>query len=652
MTTTTDRESDRAGLLSSWRGVLLRRWRVGGLLFVLVLGLVAAVVLLASPVYRADARLRLGEPPPMTGVSPTSSFFGLLRMGGDPFANDLELIGSRTLNEQLVDDAALTATVASPRGWHRDSLFTRFETTRATAKASFAVEWIEDGRIAIRQRSPRDSAIATVAAGEPASFGGLVVAFQPWRPAMPREIAISTLPFDDAARLTRERLQVERTRREANVVELAYDYTDPAVAHAVVASAVNRFTALRTGIQQRESGETVDSLRTVARETMAELRAAESALEDVQRTTRLVVPEAQGEAFVERYADVSAWLATARMELAAIDSVLSRASAAEAAAAWTTLLAYPRFLENENVGALLTRITELEQERRELATRRAEQSREYGVLVDQIGYLDGTLRRLAEGYRAALTEQVVDLGRQVAELEATLDAVPAQTMALARSQRDVRILTEIVVLTEQRLRQEELRQALTFANVQVIDPPALRRRPVWPRKKLGLAVGFVLAGMTAALGMVVTERADRSVRRASQVRATLGAPVLAAFTTNGRAGALASTEASAIVRRAGGRIAVAGVGSGDAASVARLVASGFTGNGASPPQITVVDRIDTFAAAANAAATGTVLLVVAHGRTGVDELVRAAELLREASADVAGAVLVYRRPRERPDVWT
>jgi hypothetical protein len=274
------------------------------------------------------------------------------------------------------------------------------------------------------------------------------------------------------------------------------------------------------------------------------------------------------------------------------------------------------------------------------------------VIVDQIGYLDATLRRLAEGYRAALTEQVVDLQRQVAGMEATLDSVPAQAMALARSQRDVRLLTEIVVLTEQRLRQEELRQALTFANVQVIDPPALRRRPVWPRKKLGLVVGFVLAGMTAALGMVVTERADRTVRRASQIRATLGAPVLAAFSTNGRTGALAPTDAGTILRRAGGRVAVAPVGGADAANVARLVATGFAGNGASPPEITLVDRIDTFSAAANAAASGTVLLVVAHGRTGVDELMRAAELLREASADVAGAVLVYRRPRERPDVWT
>ena len=61
--------------------------------------------------------------------------------------------------------------------------------------------------------------------------------------------------------------------------------------------------------------------------------------------------------------------------------------------------------------------------------------------------------------------------------------MPARVAELGRRQRDVRLLSEIVVLTEQRLRQEELREALTYSNVQVIDPPALRDRPVWPRKK-------------------------------------------------------------------------------------------------------------------------------------------------------------------------
>jgi uncharacterized protein involved in exopolysaccharide biosynthesis len=101
-------------------------------------------------------------------------------------------------------------------------------------------------------------------------------------------------------------------------------------------------------------------------------------------------------------------------------------------------------------------------------------------------------------------------------MDATLASVPAQNIELLRRQRTVRILSEVVVLTEQRLRQEELRQALTFANVQVIDPPELRYRPIWPQKGIGVVVAFLLAALSAIIGMMVVDRADASRPRQIQ----------------------------------------------------------------------------------------------------------------------------------------
>jgi hypothetical protein len=350
---------------------------------------------------------------------------------------------------------------------------------------------------------------------------------------------------------------------------------------------------------------------------------------------------------------VLADLERARMEFAAIDSVLGRAEAAERANAWTTLLAYPRFLENENVGAMLTQITTLEQQRRDMATLRAEENREYRVLVDQIGYLDGTLRTLASGYRTALAEQLVALERQVADMDRTLAAVPAQAIALARRQRDVRLLTEVVVLTEQRLRQEELRQALTFANVQVVDPPALRRRPVWPRKKLGLVVGFVIASMMGTLGMAVAESADRTVRRTSQATRLLGAPVLGIARAWRHDLDLPAVDVAAVLRRAGPRFAVAAVDAETtvAADVARVLSSGDE-RGDTLPDVTFADPIDRFGAAARVAEIGPVVLVLRAAHTHTDAVARARALLEDAGATVAGAVLVVVGRRVPADVWT
>src|SRR5690606_11782019 len=156
------------------------------------------------------------------------------------------------------------------------------------------------------------------------------------------------------------------------------------------------------------------------------------------------------------------------------------------------------------------------------------ESRALAVLDEQIESIDASLRALAEAYASALERAERELSARIAEMDAELAGMPRDLIELARRQREIRILSEILVLTEQRLRQEELRQALTFSNVQVIDPPALRYRPVWPRKKVGVAIALLLGGTFSLLGMVVAERADRGLRSARQVRDAAGVPVLAA----------------------------------------------------------------------------------------------------------------------------
>ncbi|HUE96672.1 MAG TPA: hypothetical protein VMN39_08430, partial [Longimicrobiaceae bacterium] len=271
-----------SGVIRVWRGVLRRRWKVGACLFAAILGLAALLVLTSRPIYRAEARLRLGEPPPMSGVSPNASIFGLFQLGGDPFANDLELLLSRTLTEGMVRDASLNATLRAPAGWHRDSLFVDFAASPATDEATFELQW-EAAGVQVRRIAPSDSTVGVFPAGSPAEFGGLRVVPVPHRAGMPRQVQIRTVPFGEAVRVFSSQLVVERARREANVVGISFRGSDPALTRDVVASAIDRFVELRTAIQRRESGQTVDSLRIVANETLAELGQAERSMEELQR---------------------------------------------------------------------------------------------------------------------------------------------------------------------------------------------------------------------------------------------------------------------------------------------------------------------------------------------------------------------------------
>ncbi len=650
------------GVVARWIALVRRRWPWGLGVGLVVLLVSAAVALLPRSVYRAEARLRLGEAPPAPGVSPTSSVLGLFRMGGDPFANDLQLLESRTLAERVVSQVGLNVTVLAPRGWFRDSLFTAVRGAGADRKGGYELTWQPDGGVTVHQLAPTDSAIGRFAAGETLRFAGVELVPAPRRPHAPDRIRVSVQPVRAALKSATGRINVERTQREANVVRVRFEDTDPRLAEQTVDAAVAAFTGLRTTIMKRESGETVDSLRGVADHTRAELAAAEQAVQEMQERSGLVAPDAQNAALVERMVQVESDLEAARQERDAVAVLLERVqSAPDAATAWTVLVAHPRFIDNETMVSLLGRLTALEEQRTALAAKRTEANVEYRTVVEQIAYLDASLRSLVSSYRDGLTERITALEGTVSTMRSTLAAVPARAVELARRQRQARVLSEVLIATEQRLRQEELREALSFSNVQVIDPPELEYRPVWPRPKLGMAIGLLLSLCFGMLAMVVVDSADATVRSARELSTLAGAPVLAAFTVNGRIAPPAESEATALlalghavgpvapplvvatVDSNGGQLAVDQV-------MAVLAAAGWDRAGR---EVRVSPPVVSYAAARQALTQGgPLLLALVQGRTAIPDVERAVRLLREAGGAAAGMIVVCRSDVEAGELWS
>src|SRR5262245_15369785 len=89
-------------VLATWAGVVRRRWGWGLGIGVVVMAVVVALILRQVPIYRADARIRMADPPPMSGVNPSAGMLGLFGLGGNAFANDFQVLRSRTLRDAVV----------------------------------------------------------------------------------------------------------------------------------------------------------------------------------------------------------------------------------------------------------------------------------------------------------------------------------------------------------------------------------------------------------------------------------------------------------------------------------------------------------------------------------------------------------------------
>jgi tyrosine-protein kinase Etk/Wzc len=646
-----------------------RRWMWGAGVFLVVLGATVAFILIQRPIYRAEARVRLADPPPMSGLNPSASMLSMFGVGGSAFANDLQLLGSRSLRESVVAERTLQAQLIAPPGWTRDSLLVSLSAGRETENAAFELTWTPDGSLVVTRTAPTESVLGTFAPGTPVLMGGVTAVLHPRRQGTPESFGMVTVPFAEAVRQAEGRIVAQRAARDAQVLDVSYDDPDGALAEQVVESTVAHFTALRAAVNQRESGETVDSLRVVLEKTRAELALAENELESLQRESGLVSAEAQSEALIDRYSQALFAEESTRAELDLLGAALGRVNAAEnPGEAWLSLAAHPQFLENETIGGLLGRMALLEEQRIQLASVRALENVQLRTVHEQIAQLDTSLRTIARNLQTGLAERLRLVEGQVAAMEAQLGATPRLMMQLGRRQRDLRVLNEVAVLTEQRLRQEELRQALTFANVQVIDPAALRYRPIWPRKKLMLAAGLLLASGFAALAMIVVERTDRSVRSARQLAPYMTSPLLAAVAvarTNGRVGGfeLTPVEVEVLLRRGRmetdgrSRLLVLSAGAqGDAEELARAVER-VAGNGGGSehlkPSLTVLTSVGSRAAAEAVAREGVpVLLVLRAGETESDDVARTLGLLSDAGAPVAGGVLLCRSTREAHIAWS
>ena len=665
-----------ASITTHWWKVLRRRWPIGAGVFAGVMLLSAAILFLAKPIWRADATMRLGAASPsgnlaLGGGAPTGLFAMFQQMSGDPFANELELLSSRTVIEGVVEDNALNVGVRAPRGWTRDSFFVALQADRNTAEAEFELSWASNG-VTVRRISPTSAALGTYAFGLPAHFGGVTATFQPMRADAPKTIRLRTMPFGAAVRNTKARLHADKIRREANLVRLKYEDADPALAQNVLTSATQRYVALRAQLQHKESGQTVDSLRAVANQTMAELRRQETGMESFQQQSRVVAPEFQSEAFVKRQADVIARLESTRLELARADEIVRQLdSIQDPALAWAGLVADPAFARNVTMGTLLTNLVNLQQQRIALAGRRTSEDAQVQNIEHQITYLDSSLRKLVREYRDGLASSVRLLSGQASALDSQLRQVPAGAIEYGRRQRELKLLSEVYLFTDQRARQEDLRNAISFANIQVVDPPATSYKPVWPRKKLGLLVGFIIGLTFATFGMALAERVDGSIRETASARALFGAPIVATLSRNGT-GTVALDAAQRQALRLGmngQRMLVVAPATTRDTDAASAVTDALTQNarvpvhaGVSESEIASIASLaieqaaapETFATAAQiseyAAAGAGVVLVVDVGVTQQAAVKRAAHQLREAGVAASGIVLVG-TPHQIRDLW-
>lgn len=530
---------DRQISLQELWGIL---WRGRWIMLAVTTGVIAVVMALTFALprsYESEAVLQVRTDDPGSGLlgsmgelGDLADLGGISSLGRDEVDTEMGLIRSRRITGAVVDSLGLNVELESPDRPRREFLRV-LATGRDTVEGRYTLTRIEGGSYRLRHRGRRPNAAYPdrVAVGEPFWVGNVELMLEPaLASGGPHEIRFRIHSFLQTLEDLREEVKVDRQRSGSQLVEITYRERDPAMAAAVVNGIVDHYVDFRERTNTSDARLTIEVLREQVARYQRDLRAAEEALQSYQEAQRIIAPEEQATQQVRRIAEVQAAndaMVVERRALAGRLRTIAQRSEAEPGRAYRDLATFPSFLANEGVQNVLATLTELENDRAELLTLRTERNTDVRQLDARIDELEAELFRLGTNYLESLDTQIASAGTTLAAFGAELEAVPAREIEYARRLREQKLLSEVYVALQARLKQAEVQEAIEPEKVRVIDEGFVPDEPVFPKPLVNLVLALVLGGMLGTATVVGREMTTTKIRsRADAEGATAGLPVL------------------------------------------------------------------------------------------------------------------------------
>ena len=520
-----------ATALRDLKGVLMRqRWT---LLACLALGGAAgaALVVRARPVYEASALTRVEDERTSQSAATPKLDLAVLLGGGAGVGTDLEVLRTRTLAAAVVDSLGLRVDVTAPRRAVRSRVVQDVRVDAAAPAGDYLLVRDSAGGYAILDAAT-EQPLGRATPGAAFALPGVRAVLARGARAYER-IGLSVVSSDKAIRALSNALDVDRPSREANILRLTFQSTDPVLARDVPNVLAARFVALRQEMHTTEARSTARFLREQLDTLSLQLASSERTLQAFQEGSSVVDLETEGRTELTQAAQFQADRNAMSMEHDALATLLRGADqdaavqAADAPSPYRRLASFPSLMKTQTTSELLASLTRLENERGALLVRRRPNDPEVEALTTRIRQIERELRMMADTYRGALAGQIASLDGHLSAARGRLDRIPARALQNARLSRQPLVLSELYALLQARLKEAEIAAAVEDPTVRVIDPAPLPSEAVSPRKKLILG-GALMLSLLVALGIgYLREFTDETVHTPGDLELALGAPVLA-----------------------------------------------------------------------------------------------------------------------------
>lgn len=451
-------------------------------------------------------------------------------LDGANVETEMALLRARHIAAAVVDSLALQVQLVRPVSTARDSLFTEVSASDITMEEQYTLILANDEYI-VEDASGQE--VTRLPFGEARIFNGvrLVVAQAPTG-GHPDEIQLVTRERPDAIEELQRALDVGRPFREANLISVRYQGTDPAMVQGVPNTAARTFIQQRIVAKRTEAVSMVSFLNDQLDTYRLQLQDAEDALQAFQEGQQIVNLEAEGAQQVARMVSYQADRDELQADLNTLNGILADIDRAQAnqeeggPSPFMRLAGFGTFLENQAVTQLLSDLTRLNNELEAELELRERAHPDVIALERQVAQVEDQLNQLAASYQNNLRNELNSVDNRLSEFGAQLQRIPEKGLQEARLDRRKRSLEVVYDQLNTRLKEAEIAQAVELGDVQVSDLAVFPREPIRPRKLRSMLLSILL-GLTLGLGIAgARDYLDETVHTREDLNRLTGLPVL------------------------------------------------------------------------------------------------------------------------------
>ncbi|HYW07831.1 MAG TPA: GNVR domain-containing protein, partial [Longimicrobium sp.] len=494
------------------RGTISRhRW--------LVLGTTAATIALVALYTSSIARsyesvttLRLatdeGRGSMLSQLGPLAGM-GLLGLGGDEVTTEIGVLRSRTVADEVAAAVGLHVELVKPEE-PRGTVLRVISAPRDATQGIYTLRRQSDGsyRASVEENEGTPRLPARVTIGQPFQAGGATLALAPSLASdPPGEVRFQIHSFRRTVEGFREAMLVGRDESSSKLLEVSYRHTDPVLAAAVVNRVAESFIRYKASTSNTESRSTVALLRTQIAVYQRQLREAEDRLQNFQESQQVINPLAESTQQVRRLAEMQVRRDEMQVERASLAALLAQVRArggrADEPSPYRKLATFPSFIANAGIQSILETLTTLESERSTLLARRTETDPDVQQLTERVRQLELQLYQLGTSYLGSIDNQLASMGTVLNQFSGELQRIPARDVEFARLTREQKLLSEVYLSLQGRLKEAEIQAAVDNGEVRVVDAGLVSEDPVSPKPMVNLILATVLGlmlGFTAAFG--------------------------------------------------------------------------------------------------------------------------------------------------------